>query len=210
MLLALVGTAAALSVALLLTLAPARAADPFPAEGEAAIVKIVEDGMAAQRQPGLNVGIWIPGRGEFVRAFGLGDIASKAPMKVDDHIRIASITKTFVAVATLRLVDQGKLKLDDTLATWIEGIPNGERITIRQLLGMRSGIFDFTSDEQFLEDFTADPLMRVLAGGRGRHRPAQRAGLRAGREGELLRHQLHLPRRHRREGERPAGRRRDP
>ena len=80
-------------------------------------------------------------------------------MKVDDHIRIASITKTFVAVAILRLVDQGKLKLDDTLATWIDGIPNGDRITIRQLLGMRSGIFDFTSDEQFLKAFTADPLM---------------------------------------------------
>ena len=113
----------------------------------------------AQRQPGLNVGIWIPGRGEFVRAFGVSDIATKTPMKVDDHVRIASITKTFVAVATLRLVDQGKLKLDDTLATWIEGIPNGDKITIRQLLGMRSGIYDFTSDEQFLNDFTADPLM---------------------------------------------------
>ena len=134
-------------------------AQPFPPDQEAAIVKIVEDGMAAQRQPGLNVGIWIPGRGEFVRAFGVGDIATKTPMAVNDHIRIASITKTFVAVTTLRLVDQGKLKLDDSLATWIEGIPNGDRITIRQLLGMRSGIFDFTSDEKFLADFTADPLM---------------------------------------------------
>ena len=159
MLLSLIRTAIGMTVAAMLLFAPARAAEPFPAEEEAAIVGIVEDGMAAQRQPGLNVGIWIPGRGEFVRAFGLGDIVSKAPMKTDDHIRIASITKTFVAVATLRLVDQGKLKLDDTLATWIDGIPNGDRITIRQLLGMRSGIYDFTSDEHFLKDFTTDPLI---------------------------------------------------
>jgi D-alanyl-D-alanine carboxypeptidase len=144
---------AALSVVL-----PA-AAEPFAPAEEAAIVAIVEKGMADQRQPGLNVGIWIPGRGEFVRSFGVSDIATKAPMKREDHVRIASITKTFVAVATLRLVDQGKLNLDDRLASFIEGIPNGDRITIRQLLGMRSGIFDFTIDKKFLADFTADPLM---------------------------------------------------
>jgi hypothetical protein len=54
--LTLAGTATALSVALVLTVAPAQAADPFPAEEETAIVAIVEEGMAEQRQPGLNVG----------------------------------------------------------------------------------------------------------------------------------------------------------
>jgi len=140
-------------------MASARAAEPFAANDETAIVQIVKDGMAAQRQPGLIVGIWIPGRGTYAGAFGVSDIDTKAPMKLDDHIRIASITKSFVAVAALRLVDQGKLKLDDTLATWIAGIPNGEKITIRDLLAMRSGIYDFTSDKQFLADFTADPLL---------------------------------------------------
>jgi D-alanyl-D-alanine carboxypeptidase len=143
---------------------PAAAAEPFSPDDEAAIVAIVEKGMADQRQPGLNVGIWIPGRGEFVRSFGVSDIVAKTPMKPEDHVRIASITKTFVAVATLRLVDQGKLSLDDRLANFIEGIPNGDRITIRQLLGMRSGIFDFTSDKKFLADFTADPLMPFSPG----------------------------------------------
>ncbi|MFO0993080.1 MAG: serine hydrolase domain-containing protein [Hyphomicrobiales bacterium] len=150
---------AAIAAAITLFTASARADTPFPAAEEAAIVQLIEAGMTAQRQPGLIVGISIPGRGEFTRAFGVGDIATKAPMKPEDHVRIASITKSFVAVAALRLVDQGKLKLDDTLATWITGIPNGDKITIRDLLGMRSGIYDFTSDRQFLADFTADPLM---------------------------------------------------
>ena len=145
--------------AAMLFVIPARAAEFFAAEEEAAIVKIVEDGMSAQRQPGLVVGISIPGRGAFTRAFGVSDITTKTPMKPEDHIRIASITKSFVAVAALRLVDQGKLKLDDKLANWIEGISNGDKITIRDLLGMRSGIYDFTSDQKFLADFTADPLM---------------------------------------------------
>lgn len=155
----LIRIVAAIAAAMVLFTATARAA-PFPAAEEEAIVQLAEAGMTAQRQPGLIVGIWIPGRGEFTRAFGVSDIATKAPMKAEDHVRIASITKSFVAVAALRLVDQGKLKLDDTLSTWIAGIPNGDKITIRDLLGMRSGIYDFTSDQQFLADFTADPTMK--------------------------------------------------
>jgi D-alanyl-D-alanine carboxypeptidase len=139
---------------------PASLADEaFPPADEKALVEIIEKGIAAQRQPGLNVGIWIPGRGSLVRAFGTGDIATNAPMRLDDHVRIASITKTFTGVATLQLVDEGRLSLDDKLATYVDGVDNGDQITIRNLLGMTSGIYDFTSDDKFLKDFTADPLM---------------------------------------------------
>jgi D-alanyl-D-alanine carboxypeptidase len=137
----------------------ALANDAFSSADEKALVDIIEKGMAAQRQLGLNVGIWIPGRGTLVRAFGTGDIAANTPMRLDNHVRIASITKTFTGVATLQLIDEGRLKLDDTLSTYVEGVDNGDRITIRNLLGMTSGIYDFTSDDKFLKDFTADPLM---------------------------------------------------
>jgi len=49
------------------------------------------------------------------------------------------------------------------LAKFIEGIPNGERITIRHLLSMSSGIYDFPADPKFMEDITADPLMEFGA-----------------------------------------------
>ncbi|MEZ5207269.1 MAG: hypothetical protein R2690_09920 [Acidimicrobiales bacterium] len=45
------------------------------------------------------------------------------------------------------------------LETYIPGIANGTEITIEQMLGMRSGIFDFTSDQAFLAEFDADPTM---------------------------------------------------
>ena len=80
-------------------------------------------------------------------------------MEIADHLRIASVTKTFTATAILQLVDAGKLSLDDKLSTFIEGIPNGDRITIRHLLSMTSGIYDFPADEQFMKEITADPLM---------------------------------------------------
>jgi D-alanyl-D-alanine carboxypeptidase len=115
--------------------------------------------MTEQRQPGLNIGIWIPGRGSWTASFGKADIIANRPMDRADTVRIASITKTFVATAVLRLVDQGKLSLTDKLAAYIGGIPNGERITLRQLLGMTSGIHEFM-DEQLRKDFAANPLMR--------------------------------------------------
>src|SRR5262249_12783719 len=117
-----------------------------------------EQGMTEQRQPGLNIGIWIPGRGSWTASFGKADISANRPVDRADTVRIASITKTFVATAVLRLGDEGKPSLDDKLAAYIGGSPNGERNTLRQLLGMTSGIHEFM-DEQLRKDFAANPLM---------------------------------------------------
>jgi len=136
----------------------ALARDGFSSAEQSALTAIVEKGMTEQRQPGLNVGIWIPNRGSWTPSFGKADISANRPMDRADAVRIASITKTFVATAVLRLVDQWKLSLDDKLAAYIGGIPNGERITLRQLLGMTSGIHEFM-DEQLRKDFAANPLM---------------------------------------------------
>jgi D-alanyl-D-alanine carboxypeptidase len=146
-------------IALPFGLASQPAAAQFSPDDLKALTEIVEKGIADQRQPGLNVGIWIPGRGDWVASFGKADIKTGTPMKVGDHVRIASVTKSFTGVATLLLVDQGKLSLEDKLSRFIKGIPNGDIITIRNLLGMTSGIYDFSSDEQFLKDFTANPSM---------------------------------------------------
>jgi D-alanyl-D-alanine carboxypeptidase len=137
----------------------AAASGEFPEADRAALTAIIEKGMTEKRLPGLNVGIWIPGRGTLVQPFGTGDLETGAPMAIGDHVRIASITKSFTATAILQLVDEDKLRLDDPLAQFIEGIPNGERITIRHLLNMTSGIYDFPADPQFMADITADPLM---------------------------------------------------
>lgn len=156
---ACLGVAAAV-VAIVISLGSAALAkDEFSSAEQSALTAIVEKGMAEQRQPGVIVGIWIPARGSWTATFGKADIGANRPMDHADHVRIASITKTFVATAILQLVDQGKLSFDDKLAAYVEGIPNGEKITLRQLLGMTSGIYDFTGDQQFLKDFAANPLM---------------------------------------------------
>jgi D-alanyl-D-alanine carboxypeptidase len=94
-----------------------------------------------------------------VQAVGVSDLATGAPMALDDAFRIASVTKTFTATVVLQLVDEGKLTLDDLLEQYVTGIPNGDRITIRQVLGMTAGIYNYVEDPASEKAYSADPLM---------------------------------------------------
>ncbi|MGW6688832.1 serine hydrolase domain-containing protein [Streptomyces sp. NPDC054961] len=107
--------------------------------------------------PGVTVGLWAPGKGSYVKSFGVADKATGAPMKPDLHVRIGSETKTFTVTALLQLVDQGKAGLDDPISTYIAGVPNGDRITLRELAGMRSGLYNYSEDEDFIKKLQADP-----------------------------------------------------
>jgi D-alanyl-D-alanine carboxypeptidase len=102
--------------------------------------------------------MWI-GKDSWSRVAGVRDLATQEPFSLDDRVRCASITKSFCATAVLQLVDAGALSLDDRLDRFVPGIAGGDRITIEMMLGMRSGIYDFTSDETFLAAFETDPAM---------------------------------------------------
>jgi D-alanyl-D-alanine carboxypeptidase len=124
-----------------------------------ALTSIVVSGMGAGAMPGVAVGVWVPGEGSFVRAFGTSDLATGAPLQLDDHFRIASVTKSFVATAILRLADQHKLLLSAPLSAYVAGIPDGSRITIAELLNMTSGIYDYVNDPEVLRAYDRNPLM---------------------------------------------------
>ena len=138
--------------------APAVDETPFPATEQLAMETIVAASLSKTATPGALVGVWYPGRGTWKHAAGVGDLATAAPVTIDDHVRIASITKTFVATLILQLVDEGKLSLEDRLESLIPGIPNGNEITLRQVLGMSAGIYDYVQDPVIAVDYTADPL----------------------------------------------------
>ncbi|MCY0930012.1 serine hydrolase [Streptomyces sp. H27-H1] len=105
--------------------------------------------MDQAKVPGVTVGLWAPGKGSYVKSFGVADKATGAPMTPDLGVRIGSETKTFTVTALLQLVDQGKLALDDPIGKYISGVPNGDRITLRELAGMRSGLFNYSEDPGF-------------------------------------------------------------
>ncbi|WP_338673977.1 serine hydrolase domain-containing protein [Streptomyces sp. SCSIO 30461] len=107
--------------------------------------------------PGVIVGVWQPGKGDYIRAFGVADKSSGKAMSQDLRMRIGSETKTFTVTALLRLVDEGKVGLDDPISDYVDGVPNGENITLRQLAEMRSGLYSYTDDPAFDKALMADP-----------------------------------------------------
>jgi D-alanyl-D-alanine carboxypeptidase len=87
---------------------------------------------------------------------GVSDLSTGAAMRADDHIKIASLTKTYVATATLQLVEQGKLSLDDPVERWVPGLlPAGDRVIVRQLLQHTSGLADYETDPEYLAPYLA-------------------------------------------------------
>ncbi|MFA6001537.1 MAG: serine hydrolase domain-containing protein [Thermoleophilia bacterium] len=133
---------------------------PFDPEIEKKLEKVVDENMKSGNIPGVIVGIWAPGRGTWVSARGFADISTGVELQPVDKVRIASNTKTFTATVILQLADEGKLSLSDSLSKYVAGIPNGEKITIRQLLNMTAGIYNFTADPEFEDRFEKNPLMK--------------------------------------------------
>jgi CubicO group peptidase (beta-lactamase class C family) len=113
--------------------------------------------MQQLRIPGAIIYVDNPGQGSWATGLGIGNLASRQPMQVDNSMRIASITKTFTATVILQLVDQHKLRLDDPVSTYQPEVPNGANITIRELLNMTSGLLDYYDDEGFVQATLADP-----------------------------------------------------
>ncbi len=105
---------------------------------------------------------------------GVGDLRTGRAPDARGRIRVASVTKTFVATVVLQLVDEGRLGLDDPIAEHLPGLlPYVEPITVRQLLGHTSGVPRDIPHWQTLEEidtkrwvaFTPTQLVRIATDG---------------------------------------------
>ena len=99
-----------------------------------------------KRIPGMIWGVVIDGHVGHLGSFGVRDRASQAPVTPDTAFRIASMTKSFTALAVLKLRDDGRLSLEDPVSRWIPQFARMERptrdtppLTIRQLLSHSAG-----------------------------------------------------------------------
>ena len=106
----------------------------------------------------------------YARAIGYGQIngAEMKPLTAASRFRIASITKTYAAVMILQLVEEGKLKLTDTLDKFFPQVPNAQKITILQILSHRSGIPNVTRDQATWkpgEPVTKDEILALIVKG---------------------------------------------
>lgn len=97
----------------------------------------------------------------YTRAVGSSQIngSEKKPATTASRYRVASLSKIFTSTMTLQLVEEGKLKLSDTLDKFFPEIPNAGKITIEHILGHRSGIHDFIKEPNF-RDWSLTPRTR--------------------------------------------------
>jgi D-alanyl-D-alanine carboxypeptidase len=106
--------------------------------------------------PGVVAAVQTP-RYTWVRALGVADRASGESMTPEVHHRIGSVTKTFTATLLLQAADEGLVSLDDTIDQYVKGVPNGDKITLRQMADMTSGIASYTEDDQWAKEWLSDP-----------------------------------------------------
>ena len=87
----------------------------------------------------------------YTKAIGYADVENKVKATEKSKYRIGSASKSFTAVLVLKAVEEKKIDLDQTIDKWFPTIANSQKITVRHLLSHRSGIHDFTHDDDYLD-----------------------------------------------------------
>lgn len=136
---------------------PPGAESPVSGPDATMIDSIVVEAMGRSKAPGLALSLTGP-RGYYRKPYGLVAAGGRA-VTLDDHFRIASGTKSFTATAILMAVDRGELSLDDKLSDFVSGVPNGNLITVKNMMMMRSGVYDYQTNIGFLIAFSVFPTM---------------------------------------------------
>ncbi|WP_143545110.1 serine hydrolase domain-containing protein [Rhodococcoides fascians] len=109
---------------------------------------LVQATMSQLAVPGAVVYIRTP-ETVWQNAYGTRTVGVDDPVTVDDHFRVGSITKTMVGTVVLQLIESGALSPTDVVSRFRSDVPNGDLITIADLLDMRSGLYSYTEDSYF-------------------------------------------------------------
>lgn len=100
----------------------------------------------------------------FQKAVGFADAEKNSKANINTQYRVGSVTKIFTAVLMMKAVEEKKISLDQKLSEFITEIPNGEKITLEQLLQHRSGIHNLTDEPEFWQYYTTPKTSIELIG----------------------------------------------
>jgi D-alanyl-D-alanine carboxypeptidase len=162
----LVSTAMLAAIAVTATAVPAHAAPAASTHAKADLQEAIDADVAGDPTvPGEALAVRSPGLHAALAA-GFADTAAQTPLAPGTPFRVASMTKTFVAAAVLRLVEEGKVKLDAPITKYLS--PESlavlrtdgydlRHITVRQLLAHTSGFYDYATDDAFDDANVAHP-----------------------------------------------------
>jgi CubicO group peptidase (beta-lactamase class C family) len=119
--------------------------------------------IARDHIPGLAIAVIRDGKLLFERQCGSANLETNTPVTRDSVFRFQSISKQFATAATLRLVEQGQVGLEDDVSKYLDKLPPAwKTITVRHLLSATSGIPDYRNDVPAHEGLAKKPLPELL------------------------------------------------
>lgn len=127
------------------------------------IKSLVDSLRAAGNLPGLSVSVVVGENHTANFVSGFSDKEKNILLKPTDRLLQGSVGKTYVAAVALKLVQSGKLKLEEKVSTylghynWFSRIPNAQDITVKMLMNHTSGVMRYEFKEQFTTDLTNSP-----------------------------------------------------
>jgi len=122
----------------------------------AALQAAVDDAAKKLMVPGAMVVLRTP-QGNFAAAVGTTELGGQTAPDANTHFRIASNTKTMTAALIVLLAQDGKLRFSDPVSSYVPDVPNGENITVAELLTMRSGLYNYTNAPDLAAAMDANP-----------------------------------------------------
>lgn len=163
----MIRTTAATLIALTLALAPASAQSGGSARRDSLDARSVAF-FNSTGAPGLAVGVWQEGKVIYARGFGVAAAGEERKVTPRTVFHMASISKTFVAISVMQLVEQEKVKLDDPVTKYVPYFQlKDERyrtITVRQLLTHTAGMPDVTDYAWDTPEYDDQALERWIRG----------------------------------------------
>jgi len=118
--------------------------------------------MARQQVPGLALVIMRHGQLQRVQSYGLANLELQVPVHPDTLFQTGGIAKQFVAAGIMLLVEDGKIRLDDSIRTYLpETPPSWQPITIRQLLNHTSGL-PTNPNGDIRTEYTPEEMLRDI------------------------------------------------
>lgn len=126
-------------------------------------IQKILDKATARNLIGVAVYIKLPRQKEWIGVSGYQNIENSKALEAENLFATGSIGKMYNAVAILKLVENGKLQLDDKISIYlpaemVQELPNGNLLTIRHLLGNQSGLFNYEHDSSLNELYLSGNL----------------------------------------------------
>lgn len=151
----------------MLAMAAVLAAASSPA-GADAVDDAARRFLSAQHVPGLSVAVVRDGKVTKARGYGVANLEMGSPASKETVYEIGSMTKQFTAAAIMLLVEDGRVKLTDSVTQYVSSLPEAwSAVTVRQLLDHTSGIKSYTGVTDFIAlartDHTADAILKLAS-----------------------------------------------